>query len=113
MDLSQPRPFVADDGTVDGVADRTSYLMNSLLSHKTRRYGRWNLLRFIQEVGQEFPEVRCRGMSASPRGAELAPPGTVPIPIFCFGIAATRFRRRVLDLNRDHVFQLEPAKAKG
>jgi prepilin-type N-terminal cleavage/methylation domain-containing protein len=41
MDLSVPRP--APDG--DGVWDRTSYLMNSLLSHKTRRYGRWNLLR--------------------------------------------------------------------
>jgi prepilin-type processing-associated H-X9-DG protein len=25
--------------------------MNSLLSHKTRRYGRWDLLRFINEVG--------------------------------------------------------------
>ncbi len=51
MDLSQPRPFTGDGGEVDGIADRTSYLMNSLLSHKTRRYGRWNLMRFIQEVG--------------------------------------------------------------
>jgi prepilin-type processing-associated H-X9-DG protein len=25
--------------------------MNSLLSHKTRRYGRWDLLRFVNEVG--------------------------------------------------------------
>ena len=25
--------------------------MNSLLSHKTRRYGRWTLLRFVNEVG--------------------------------------------------------------
>ncbi len=25
--------------------------MNSLLSHKTRRYGRWNLNRFVNEVG--------------------------------------------------------------
>jgi prepilin-type processing-associated H-X9-DG protein len=25
--------------------------MNSLLSHKTRRYGRWNRMRFINEVG--------------------------------------------------------------
>ena len=47
MDLSVPRP--APDG--DGVWDRTSYLMNSLLSHKTRRYGYWTLLRFINEVG--------------------------------------------------------------
>ena len=40
-----------DTGTIDGEANRTSYLMNSLLSHKTRRYGRWNLLRFVNSVG--------------------------------------------------------------
>jgi prepilin-type N-terminal cleavage/methylation domain-containing protein/prepilin-type processing-associated H-X9-DG protein len=39
----------APDG--DGVWNRTSYLLNSQLSHKTRRYGRWTLLRFINEVG--------------------------------------------------------------
>jgi prepilin-type N-terminal cleavage/methylation domain-containing protein/prepilin-type processing-associated H-X9-DG protein len=46
-DLSLEAP--APDG--DGVWNRTSYLMNSLLSHKTRRYGRWDRLRFINEVG--------------------------------------------------------------
>jgi prepilin-type processing-associated H-X9-DG protein len=51
MDLSVVRPFVGDDGQRDGIENRTSYLMNSLLSHKTRRYGRWNLLRFTREVG--------------------------------------------------------------
>ena len=35
----------------DGVWQRTSYLLNSQLSHKTRRYGQWTLLRFIREVG--------------------------------------------------------------
>jgi prepilin-type processing-associated H-X9-DG protein len=50
-DTSPSRPYVADDGTIDGIENRTSYLMNSLLSHKTRRYGRWDLLRFINEVG--------------------------------------------------------------
>jgi prepilin-type processing-associated H-X9-DG protein len=50
-DPSEKRPFVNASGQVDGVADRTSYLMNSLLSHKTRRYGRWNLMRFVNEVG--------------------------------------------------------------
>jgi prepilin-type processing-associated H-X9-DG protein/prepilin-type N-terminal cleavage/methylation domain-containing protein len=50
-DPSERRPFVADSGRVDGIADRTSYVMNSLLSHKTRRYGRWTLLRFINELG--------------------------------------------------------------
>jgi prepilin-type processing-associated H-X9-DG protein len=50
-DPSIVRPYLAADGTVDGVENRTSYIMNSLLSHKTRRYGRWNLMRFIGEVG--------------------------------------------------------------
>ena len=50
-DLSVRRPHIDDHGQVDGVENRTSYLMNSVLSHKTRRYGRWNLLRFINEVG--------------------------------------------------------------
>jgi prepilin-type N-terminal cleavage/methylation domain-containing protein/prepilin-type processing-associated H-X9-DG protein len=52
MDLSQIRPFISPDtGQVDGIENRTSYLMNSLLSHKTRRFGRWDLMRFINEVG--------------------------------------------------------------
>jgi prepilin-type N-terminal cleavage/methylation domain-containing protein/prepilin-type processing-associated H-X9-DG protein len=46
-DPSIPRP----DPDGDGVWHRTSYLLNSQLSHKTRRYGRWTLLRFINEVG--------------------------------------------------------------
>jgi prepilin-type processing-associated H-X9-DG protein len=46
-DLSVRQP--APDG--DGVWNRTSYLMNSLLSHKTRRYGYWTFPRFINEVG--------------------------------------------------------------
>jgi prepilin-type N-terminal cleavage/methylation domain-containing protein/prepilin-type processing-associated H-X9-DG protein len=65
MDLSAPRP--APDG--DGVWDRTSYLMNSLLSHKTRRYGRWNLLRFVNEVGTSqfvcFSERDAQGIADS------------------------------------------------
>jgi prepilin-type N-terminal cleavage/methylation domain-containing protein/prepilin-type processing-associated H-X9-DG protein len=35
----------------DGVWNRTSYLLNSQLSHKTRRYGQWSLVRFVNEVG--------------------------------------------------------------
>jgi prepilin-type N-terminal cleavage/methylation domain-containing protein/prepilin-type processing-associated H-X9-DG protein len=51
-DVSVRQPFVDPaTGLIDGVENRTSYLMNSLLSHKTRRYGRWNLLRFVNEVG--------------------------------------------------------------
>jgi prepilin-type N-terminal cleavage/methylation domain-containing protein/prepilin-type processing-associated H-X9-DG protein len=52
VDLSERKPFIdPDTGLVDGVEHRTSYLMNSLLSHKTRRYGRWTLMRFVNEVG--------------------------------------------------------------
>jgi prepilin-type N-terminal cleavage/methylation domain-containing protein/prepilin-type processing-associated H-X9-DG protein len=51
MDVSAITPFVDDQGNIDGIANRTSYLMNSLLSHKTRRYGHWSLLRFVDEPG--------------------------------------------------------------
>ncbi|MCZ2341231.1 MAG: DUF1559 domain-containing protein [Bacteroidales bacterium] len=51
-DTSIRKPFVdPDTNTVDGVEHRTSYLMNSLLSHKSRRYGHWTRMRFINEVG--------------------------------------------------------------
>ncbi len=43
LDLSQRMP--APNG--DGVWNRTSYLLNSQLTHLTRRYGRWSLLRFV------------------------------------------------------------------
>jgi prepilin-type N-terminal cleavage/methylation domain-containing protein/prepilin-type processing-associated H-X9-DG protein len=52
MDPSERKPFVdPNTGQVDGVVNRTSYLMNSLLSHKSRRYGQWTLMRFVNEVG--------------------------------------------------------------
>jgi prepilin-type N-terminal cleavage/methylation domain-containing protein/prepilin-type processing-associated H-X9-DG protein len=51
MDQSVVAPFTNDQGQVDGIVNRTSYLMNSQLSHKTRRYGRWTLLRFVNQVG--------------------------------------------------------------
>jgi prepilin-type processing-associated H-X9-DG protein/prepilin-type N-terminal cleavage/methylation domain-containing protein len=50
-DPSERRPFLGEEGQPDGIADRTSYLMNSLLSHKSRRYGEWTLMRFVNEVG--------------------------------------------------------------
>jgi len=51
-DLSARWPFINPaTGQVDGIAQRTSYLLNSQLSHKTRRYGQWTLDRFIREVG--------------------------------------------------------------
>jgi prepilin-type N-terminal cleavage/methylation domain-containing protein/prepilin-type processing-associated H-X9-DG protein len=43
-DLSTPTPYInPTTNLVDGIAQRTSYLMNSQLSHKTRRYGLWTL----------------------------------------------------------------------
>ena len=68
-DVSTPRPFVAD-GETDGISDRTSYLMNSLLSHKSRRYGRWTLPRFQNEIGLSnfvsFNERSAEGLAADP-----------------------------------------------
>jgi prepilin-type N-terminal cleavage/methylation domain-containing protein/prepilin-type processing-associated H-X9-DG protein len=69
LDLSVRQPFVNESGQVDGVANRTSYVMNSLLSHKTRRYGRWTLPRFINEVGTSqfvcFSERDAAGILAA------------------------------------------------
>jgi prepilin-type processing-associated H-X9-DG protein/prepilin-type N-terminal cleavage/methylation domain-containing protein len=64
------QPFLNDAGQVDGVANRTSYLMNSLLSHKTRRYGIWTRLRFVQEVGAS--QLLC----FSERNADAFTPAT-------------------------------------
>jgi prepilin-type processing-associated H-X9-DG protein/prepilin-type N-terminal cleavage/methylation domain-containing protein len=58
----------ADPGG-DGVWHRTSYLLNSQLSHKTRRYGRWTLLRFIAGPGTSqfiaYVERNADGLAAS------------------------------------------------
>jgi prepilin-type processing-associated H-X9-DG protein len=40
-----------EDGSPNGIGHRTSYLMNSLISHRSRRYGQWTLNRFVNEVG--------------------------------------------------------------
>jgi len=50
-DVSYVEPFKTDSGAIDGISNRTSYLMNSLLSHKSRRYGSYNFVRFQQEMG--------------------------------------------------------------
>jgi prepilin-type N-terminal cleavage/methylation domain-containing protein len=50
-DMSKRKPFIDDVGQPDGIEHRTSYLLNSLLSHKTRRYGYWTLARFQSEFG--------------------------------------------------------------
>ena len=45
--LRQSRP----PGSIDGITNRTSYLLNSQLSHKTIRYGRWTFPRFQYDIG--------------------------------------------------------------
>ena len=50
-DMSKRKPFIDEDGEVNGIEHRTSYLLNSLLSHKSRRYGFWTLARFQNEIG--------------------------------------------------------------
>ena len=50
-DLSVSTIFLDDQGNADGIANRTSYMMNSLLSHKTRHYGLWTFQRFQVAVG--------------------------------------------------------------
>jgi prepilin-type N-terminal cleavage/methylation domain-containing protein len=51
-DPSVVQPYIdPTTGLVDGITNRTSYLLNSQLSHKTIRYGRWTLPRFQYEIG--------------------------------------------------------------
>ena len=69
-DVSKRLPYVNSSGTIDGISNRTSYLMNSQLSHKTLRYGRWTLPRFQSEIGLSnfvaFNERDAAGILASP-----------------------------------------------
>jgi prepilin-type processing-associated H-X9-DG protein/prepilin-type N-terminal cleavage/methylation domain-containing protein len=50
-DTSERTAFLDDTGQLDGIANRTSYLMNSQLSHMTRRYGYWNFKKLCVSVG--------------------------------------------------------------
>jgi prepilin-type N-terminal cleavage/methylation domain-containing protein/prepilin-type processing-associated H-X9-DG protein len=70
-DTSTEQPFIdPTTGKVDGITNRTSYLMNSLLSHKTRRYGRWTFPRFQRDIGTAnfvaFNERNSEVMDADP-----------------------------------------------
>jgi prepilin-type N-terminal cleavage/methylation domain-containing protein/prepilin-type processing-associated H-X9-DG protein len=53
-DVSELSAFLDETGQLDGIQNRTSYLMNSLLSHKTRRYGLWTLKKFDQVGTSHF-----------------------------------------------------------
>jgi prepilin-type N-terminal cleavage/methylation domain-containing protein/prepilin-type processing-associated H-X9-DG protein len=73
-DISTPLPYPTSTGTIDGIADRTSYLMNSQLSHKTIRYGRWSLPRFQYEIGLSnfvaYNERNALGILNSPQAGD-------------------------------------------
>ncbi len=73
-DISAVKSFLADDFAIDGVGNRTSYPLNSLLSHKTRRYGRWTFPRIQNEIGtSNFVVMNDRsaaGLLASPQSEE-------------------------------------------
>ncbi len=74
-DISVPKPYVdPDTGAVNGISDRASYLMNSLLTHKTIRYGRWSFPRFQQEIGTSnfvtFNERDAAGILKSPEAGD-------------------------------------------
>lgn len=51
-DTSQVVPYIdTSTGQADGLQHRSSYMMNSLLSHKSRRYGFWTFPRFQTQIG--------------------------------------------------------------
>ncbi len=53
------RSVFVNNGVNDGWGNRTSYLLNSQLSHKTRRWGRWNLAGLLAAVGLSNFVVYC------------------------------------------------------
>jgi prepilin-type N-terminal cleavage/methylation domain-containing protein/prepilin-type processing-associated H-X9-DG protein len=73
-DISRETPYATANGTIDGISNRTSYLMNSQLSHKTLRYARWTLPRFQYEIGLSnfvaFNERDAAGILASPQAGD-------------------------------------------
>ena len=73
-EISTVSPFILGDGPPDGIANRTSYLINSLLSHKTRRCGRWSFPRFQSEIGASnfiaFNERDAAGILSSPESGK-------------------------------------------
>ena len=69
-DVSIVKPYIdPDTHQINGTENRTSYLLNSLLSHRTRRYGAWNQNRFSVEVGLS------KWICLSERSAEAFGPG--------------------------------------
>lgn len=74
-DRSRTEPLKdPDTGEADGVSNRTSYLMNSLLTHKSRRYGRWTFQRLQQDIGTSnfviMNERSAEGILKSPEAGD-------------------------------------------
>ncbi|MDB5307864.1 MAG: hypothetical protein JWO38_2066 [Gemmataceae bacterium] len=68
------RSIFLNDGQPDGWGNRASYLLNSQLSHKTRRWGRWNLAGLAGNVGTsnfiDYCERDAAGIMNSPQGGD-------------------------------------------
>lgn len=79
-------------GAPAGLSHRTNYLMNALLSHRTRRYGTWTLERWQDEVGLSqqiafaereagaFGGAVMRGWGASPSVPPPSDDDEQPLP---------------------------------
>ncbi len=59
------RTVFVNDGVNDGWANRTSYLLNSQLSHKTRRWGHWNFASLARVGTSNFIDYCERSTRAS------------------------------------------------
>ncbi|OWK43196.1 prepilin-type N-terminal cleavage/methylation domain-containing protein [Fimbriiglobus ruber] len=64
-DDNSVRQAFLNAGVIDGWANRTSYLLNSQLSHKTRRWGRWNQASLTDNVGSSNFIAYCERNAAA------------------------------------------------
>ena len=73
-DITRTEPIKQADGTINGFSNPSSYLMNAIMSRKTKAYGRYTFLRLQQEAGTSnilvFNERNAAGILASPQGGD-------------------------------------------
>ena len=94
------RSLTYDNGKPDGWADRVSYLLNSQLSHKTRRWGRWTLARFLNDVGtSQFIDYTERDAAAILADTVLA--GEPKQDDFDVWLGVANFQKYIATLRHD------------
>src|SRR5262245_23764803 len=104
-------------GTAGPLADgesqaaRGESLRVVVLDHQPGRRGLYDLAAGPQELVQKRGHVRRGSVRSSPRGTELPPVRTVPVPLLRPGVASPRFGRGAVHLAGDHLLQLEPSKS--